>query len=78
MARPTTRRRGRLVRIVALVVGGVIVLAVAGIAVFVATFNPNSYKPQIMAAVQDATGRTLTIGGRIGRLAVAAPDVGGQ
>jgi uncharacterized protein involved in outer membrane biogenesis len=55
-----------LVRIIAFIVGGVIVLAVAGVAVFLATFDPNSYKPQIIAAVQSATGRTLTLGGRIG------------
>ncbi len=66
MALEPPRRRGRLLRIVALVVGGVIVLAAAGIAVFIATLNPNSFKPQIIAAVQSATGRTLTIGGRIG------------
>jgi len=66
MARPPARRRGRLIRIIALVVGGVVVLVVAGVAVLVATFDPNRYKPQIIAAVQSATGRTLTIGGRIG------------
>jgi len=70
MARPppprtAARRRGRLLRLIALVVGGIIVLAVAGIAVFVATFDPNSRKAQIIAAVQAATGRELTIGGRI-------------
>ncbi len=63
--RPETHRWGRLVRIIALVVGGVVVLAAAGIAVFVATFDPNSRKPQIIVAVQEATGRKLTIGGRI-------------
>src|SRR5271157_2774697 len=66
MARPPARRRGRLVRNIALAVGGVIVLLVAGVAVFLATLDPNSYKPQIIAAVQSATGRELTIGGRIG------------
>jgi uncharacterized protein involved in outer membrane biogenesis len=66
MARPPIRRRGRLVRTIMLAVAGIVVLAVAGIAVFVATFDPNSRKPQIIAAVQAATGRELTIGGRIG------------
>ncbi len=66
MARSRVRRRGRLVRIIALAVGGVILLAVAGVAIFVATFDPNSHKAQIIAAVQAATGRELTIGGRIG------------
>ncbi len=53
-------------RIVAAVIAGVVVIAAAGIAVFVATFDPNSRKPQIIAAVQAATGRELTIGGQIG------------
>src|SRR5271165_776949 len=65
MAHPPARRRGRLVRNIALAVGGVIVLLVAGVAVFLATLDPNSYKSQIIAAVQSATGRELTIGGRI-------------
>jgi uncharacterized protein involved in outer membrane biogenesis len=70
MARPppprtAARRRGRLLRLIALVAGGIIVLAVASIAVFVATFDPNSRKAQIIAAVQAATGRELTIGGHI-------------
>ena len=55
-----------MARIVAAIVGGVIVLAATGIAVYVATFDPNSRKPQIIGAVRQATGRTLTIGGRIG------------
>jgi uncharacterized protein involved in outer membrane biogenesis len=66
MARPPVRRRRRLLRAVVYVVGGVIVLAAAAVALFIATFDPNSYKPQIIAAVQSATGRTLTIGGPIG------------
>ena len=66
MAHAPTRRRGRLIRIVALAAGGLVVLAVAAVAVLVATFVPNSYKPQIVAAVQSATGRELNIGDRIG------------
>src|SRR5271170_4826584 len=66
MAPPPTRRRSHPLRIVALVVGGIVVLAAAAVIVVVATFDPNSYKPQIIAAVQSATGRALTIGGRIG------------
>src|SRR5580658_296291 len=65
MARPPTRRRGHLIRNILLVIGGLIVLAVAGIAVLVARFDPNRFKPQIIAAVRSATGRELTIGGRI-------------
>ena len=66
MANSPTRRRGRLLRIIALALGGLVVLAVAAVAVLVATFDPNSYKPQIVAAVRSATGRELNIGGRIG------------
>jgi len=66
MARPPARRRGHPIRNVALVIGGLIVLVVAAIAVLVARFDPNAYKPQIIAAVRSATGRELTIGGRIG------------
>ena len=66
MAHSPTRRRGRLLRIVALAVGGLVVLAVAAVAVVIATFDPNSYKPQIVAAARSATGRELNIGGRIG------------
>ena len=41
----------------------VIVLAVAGAAIFVATFDPNRYKPQIEQAVKERTGRTLRLQG---------------
>ncbi|MDE1907670.1 MAG: AsmA family protein, partial [Rhodospirillales bacterium] len=43
----------------------IIFVPVAGLAVFIARFNPNAYAPQIIAAVQQATGRTLTINGPI-------------
>jgi uncharacterized protein involved in outer membrane biogenesis len=66
MGRPPIRRRRHPLRLVALVLGGVIIVAAGAIGVFLATFDPDSYKPQIVAAVQSATGRELTIGGRIG------------
>lgn len=50
----------------ALALGCVILLAIGAIAIFVVSFDPNSYKPQIVAAVRSATGRDLEIGGRIG------------
>ena len=65
MGRPPARRQGHLVRNILLGIGGLIVLVVAGIAVLIARFDPNRFKPQIIAAVQSATGRELTIGGRI-------------
>ncbi|HTQ71358.1 MAG TPA: AsmA family protein [Acidocella sp.] len=42
-----------------------IAVPLVGLGVFIARFNPNAYAPQIIAAVQKATGRTLTIGGPI-------------
>jgi uncharacterized protein involved in outer membrane biogenesis len=66
MARPPARRRGHLIRNILLGIGGLILLVVAGIAVLVARFDPNRFKPQIIAAVRSATGRELTIGGQIG------------
>ncbi|SIR24660.1 MULTISPECIES: AsmA family protein [Acidiphilium] len=50
-------------RIALIVVALVIVVPVAAVAIFVATFNPDSYKPRIIAAVEQATGRQLTITG---------------
>ncbi len=48
-----------------LAVLGLVVLAVAGVFVFLVTLNPNDYKGQISSAVQQATGRNLTISGDI-------------
>jgi AsmA protein len=42
---------------------GLLVLAVAAVAIFAATFDPNKYKPQIEAAVKEKTGRTLRLAG---------------
>jgi AsmA protein len=44
-------------------VAGLVVLLVAAVAIFAATFDPNKYKPQIEAAVKDQTGRTLKLEG---------------
>ncbi|HEX3419198.1 MAG TPA: AsmA family protein [Stellaceae bacterium] len=40
-----------------------LILAFAALGIAVAIVNPNDYKPQIVAAVQRATGRTLRLGG---------------
>lgn len=48
-----------------LIIGVLLLLAVGGIAVFVATFNPNDYKGRIEQLVKAKTGRTLTLGGNI-------------
>ncbi|MBU6449330.1 MAG: AsmA family protein [Rhodospirillales bacterium] len=58
-------RRGAWLRYIILAVAVVILAPVAVVAVFIARFNPNAYAPQIIAAVQQATGRTLSINGRI-------------
>src|SRR5689334_13343282 len=39
-----------------------IVLAAVAVAVLVATFDPNDYKPRIVQAVKERTGRDLSIG----------------
>ena len=53
----------RLFKILGLVVGVVVVLLiVAGVAVSL-LFDPNDYKDEITAAVQNATGRQLTLDG---------------
>jgi AsmA protein len=44
-------------------VAGLLVLLVAAVAIFAATFDPNKYKPQIEAAVKEQTGRTLKLQG---------------
>lgn len=45
--------------------GAVLLLAVAGAAVFAAVFDPNALKPRIEAAVRRSTGRDLTLAGPI-------------
>lgn len=52
----------RWIRILAALVG-VLTIAVIGLVVFVATLDLNSYKSEIEAAVQEATGRKLVIEG---------------
>ena len=44
---------------------GLLVLVVAGGAVIALSFDPDSLKPRIVAAVKQATGRDLTLDGRI-------------
>ena len=40
-----------------------VLLPVAALGIAVTLLDPNDYKPQIVAAVQQATGRTLSLGG---------------
>jgi AsmA protein len=51
--------------IIFVVVVVVVALPLAAVAVLLVTFNPNAYAPQIIAAVQAATGRQLTLGSPI-------------
>jgi uncharacterized protein involved in outer membrane biogenesis len=55
----------RLLRIGGWSLLGLLVLVVAGVAVIALGFNPDSLKPRIVAAVRQATGRDLTLQGRM-------------
>jgi uncharacterized protein involved in outer membrane biogenesis len=61
---PVAPRRRRTVRriLLALVLIVIVLPAAAAVAAFV-TFNPNAYKTQIIAAVAQATGRSVTLAG---------------
>ena len=48
-----------------LVILGLAIVAIAGIAAFVATLNPNDYKDQLIAHLKADTGRSLTLDGPI-------------
>lgn len=53
----------------------VVVLAVGGIAALVLTLDPNTLKPRIEAAVEQATGRQLTLAGPIGFSTSLVPTI---
>jgi uncharacterized protein involved in outer membrane biogenesis len=55
----------RAVRIGVWSIVSLLVLIVAGVGIFVASFDPNSYKPRIVAAVKQATGRDIDLKGNI-------------
>jgi uncharacterized protein involved in outer membrane biogenesis len=61
------RRRSsiRWRRILLIVIGLVVVLPIAAIGIFIATFNANSWKPRVQEAVMRATGRELSLNGPI-------------
>ncbi len=61
---PTHKRRGLRTALIGL--GGLLVLAIAGIGIVAATFDPNSLKPRIQDAVRQSTGRDLALNGDIG------------
>ncbi len=53
-------------KIIGILIGAVIALISALLLYIILIFDPNEYKPQISSAVEDATGRQLTIQGDIG------------
>ncbi len=71
-------------------VAGLVVLLVAAVAIFAATFDPNRYKAQIEAAVKEQTGRTLklegdlkvavfpSLGADVGKVTLSEVDPGRQ
>jgi AsmA protein len=55
----------RLLKYALLGFGALILVLGAVLAYLAATFDPSQYKPQIVQAVKDRTGRTLTLAGDI-------------
>ena len=56
----------KAVRYVALAIVGLLILAVAAVAIAVAVIDPNTYKPQIEKVVEDQTNLDLILAGDIG------------
>lgn len=56
----------KILKYALLAIAGIVVLVVIAVVIFIATFDPNKYKPELAAAVKDKTGRTLAIEGNIG------------
>lgn len=64
--RPAWRRVPRPVRIGLWSLAGLLGVIVVALGIFLASFDPNSLKPRIVAAVKQATGRDLALNGSIG------------
>src|SRR6266496_3939460 len=56
----------KVLRTLLLAVVAVAAVVALALAVVIATFDPNKYRPEIAAAVKDKTGRTLAIEGSLG------------
>src|SRR6266511_664405 len=56
----------KVLRTLLLAVVAVAAVVALALAVVIATFDPNKYRPEIAAAVKDKTGRTLAIEGNLG------------
>ena len=65
----------RAVRIALVAVAGVAVVAAGAAAIALASFDPNSFKPDMIAAVKRATGRDLTLNGKIGIKVSLTPTI---
>ncbi len=66
MAEELAKPRRRVWRWVAIILGLLVVLPIAGVAIFLATLDLDQYKPRITAAAEQATGRRLELKGPIG------------
>lgn len=53
----------KLVKTLLIIVATLLALLVAGVGIFLATFNPNDYKEQLIARVKADTGRDLVLDG---------------
>ena len=56
----------KIIKYLVIAIIALLVLFIAGAGILVATVDPNDYKEEIIAAVKDATGRTLNLEGDIG------------
>ena len=56
----------KIVKYLLITVVALIVLFIGAAGIFVATFDPNAYKQQIVEKTKEATGRDLTLAGDIG------------
>ncbi len=65
----------RILRLVLIGAAVLLVLAAGGIAAVLLNFDPDQYKPDIEAAVTRATGRTLTLNGKIAVKLSLAPTL---
>ena len=69
---------GRLLKILLGAVAAIVLLLVVAVLIVALTFDPNDYKDELVAAVEERTGRSLDIDGDIGLslFPVLAIDVG--
>lgn len=67
--------KNKAVRYVLIAVVAVVVVVVGAVVAVVASFDPNAYKGQVIAAVKSATGRDLALNGKIGLKIGFSPTV---